>query len=90
MVGRSGASGVPDYEVTTFNGIAAPAGTPAAIVNALNAAINEGMKTQEMQGTVKRLGAVPLLGTPAEFASFIAAQNEKWRLVARTANIKVD
>lgn len=83
-------AGVPDYEVTTFNGIAAPAGTSAAIVNVLNAAINEGMKTQEMQDTIKRLGAVSLLGTPAEFASFIAAQNEKWRSVARTANIKVD
>jgi len=83
-------AGVPDYEVTTFNGIAAPAGTPKVIVDALNAAINEGMKTQEMQDTVKRLGAVSLLGTPAEFASFIAAQNEKWRSVARTANIKVD
>jgi len=83
-------AGVPDYEVTTFNGIAAPAGTPRVIVDALNAAINEGMKTLEMQDTVKRLGAVPLLGTPAEFASFIAAQNEKWRSVARAANIKVD
>jgi tripartite-type tricarboxylate transporter receptor subunit TctC len=83
-------AGVPDYEVTTFNGIAAPAGTSKAIVDALNAAINEGMKTQEMQDTVKRLGAVSLLGTPAEFASFIATQNEKWRSVARTANIKVD
>ena len=38
-------AGVPDYEVTTFNGIAAPAGTPAPIIGKLNAAINEGLLT---------------------------------------------
>jgi tripartite-type tricarboxylate transporter receptor subunit TctC len=38
-------AGVPDYEVITFNGIVAPAATPAAIVSKLNSALNEGLST---------------------------------------------
>jgi len=83
-------AGVPDYQVITFNGIVAPAATPAAIVSKLNSALNEGLSTPEMRETIAKLGAVSPLGTPEEFAAFIAAQNDKWRAVARAANIKVD
>jgi tripartite-type tricarboxylate transporter receptor subunit TctC len=83
-------AGVPDYEVTTFNGIVAPAGTSPAIVDKLNAALNEGLSTPEMRATIAKLGAVSPLGTPTEFAAFVAVQNEKWRAVANAANIKVD
>src|SRR3954471_8741868 len=83
-------AGVPDYEVTTFNGIAAPAGTPAGIVGMLNAMMNEGLQSQEIQATIRRLGAVSIPGTPAEFSAFIAAQYGKWQAVAKNANIKVD
>ena len=83
-------AGVPDYEVTTFNGIAAPAGTPANIVAMLNGAINEGLQTAEMQDMISKLGAVPGGGAPAEFAAFIAAQHGKWKAVAQSANIKID
>ena len=83
-------AGVPDYEVTTFNGIVAPAGTPASIVNALNAAMNEGLRTSEMQATITRLGAVSQPGSAQEFAAFIAAQSQKWSALAKAANIKVD
>ena len=55
-------AGVPDYEVTTFNGIPAPAGTPAAIVKKLNAAMNEALATAEIQAIIAKLGAVSPLG----------------------------
>jgi len=83
-------SGVPDYEVLTFNGIVAPARTPEAIVNRLNAAINEGLRTEEMQNTIARLGAVTNPGTPAEFGAFIAAQVGKWTAVGKAANVNID
>jgi tripartite-type tricarboxylate transporter receptor subunit TctC len=83
-------AGVPDYEVTTFNGIVAPAGTPAGIVNRLNTAMNEGMSTPEMRAAIDRMGAVSPLGSPEDFARFIAAQTQKWQAVAKAANIKVD
>ena len=51
-------AGVPDYEVTTFNGMMAPAGTPAAIVQRLNTTINEGVQAPDMQETITKLGAV--------------------------------
>jgi tripartite-type tricarboxylate transporter receptor subunit TctC len=82
--------GVPDYEVTTFNGVAAPAGTPEAIVARLNAAINEGLRAPEMQATIAKLGAVVEPVSPADFAAFIAAQERKWRSVAKAANIRID
>jgi len=83
-------AGVPDYEVTTFQGVVAPVGTPADIVGKLNAAINEGLGSAEMRETITKLGGVPTLGTPEELGRFIAAQTGRWREVARRANIKVD
>src|SRR5207237_10337841 len=71
-------AGVPDYAVTTFNGVVAPAGTPAPVIERLNAAMNEGLKSDDIQTTIRRLGAVPTPGTAADFAAFIAAQNDKW------------
>ena len=84
-------AGVPDYEVTTFNGIVAPANTPTSIVNRLNAAMNEGHEPRpRWRETIARMGAVSPLGSPEEFARFIAAQNQKWRAVAKAARIKLD
>lgn len=83
-------AGVPDYEVTTFNGIAAPAGTPAPIIGKLNAAINEGLLTATTKETLAKLGAVASPGSPEEFASFIAAELAKWKSVAQKANVKID
>lgn len=83
-------AGVPDYEVTTFQGAVAPAGTPRDVVAKLNAAINEGLGTVEMRETITKLGGVPTLGSPEELGTFMAQQTEKWREVARKANIKVE
>jgi tripartite-type tricarboxylate transporter receptor subunit TctC len=79
-------AGVPDYEVTTFNGVVAPAGTPAAIVAKLNAAINAGLQTPDMQERLRKLGAISRPNSPAEFGAFIAAEHAKWSALG----IKVD
>jgi len=83
-------AGVPGYEVTTFNGIVAPAGTPAAIIGRLNAIINEGLRTREMQASIRNLGAVSDPVSPAEFGAFIAAERRKWSTVAKAANVHLD
>ena len=77
-------AGVPDYEVTTFQGVVAPAGTPREIVAKLNAAINEGLGSAEMRETITKLGGVPTLGTPEELGAFMAAQGAKWSAVAES------
>jgi len=81
---------VPDYEVTTFQGVVAPAGTPADVIAKLNAAVNEGLGSAEMRETITRMGGVPTLGTPDELGRFMAEQGAKWSAVAKAANIRVE
>ena len=83
-------AGIADYEVRTFNGMVAPAGTPAGIVTTLNAAINEGLQTAETQGFLHKLGAVSQAVSPAEFGAFIAAENRKWSALAQASGIRID
>jgi tripartite-type tricarboxylate transporter receptor subunit TctC len=83
-------AGVPGYEVTTFFGVVAPAGTPRAIIGTLNKAINDGLRTTEMQDTIMRMGAVPVAASPEDFGAAIAGDLNKWQAVAKAANIKID
>ena len=83
-------AGVTDYEVSTFFGIVAPPTTPTSIVAKLNAQINEGLKTPEIQQLIAKMGAVSQPGSPAAFAETIAAHMGKWRSLGKIANIKID
>jgi tripartite-type tricarboxylate transporter receptor subunit TctC len=83
-------AGVPDYVVTSFFGVVAPAGTPAAIVMKLNGAINDGLKSEALQTSLKRLGAEATIETPEKFQAFISVETRKWTEIANTANIRVD
>jgi tripartite-type tricarboxylate transporter receptor subunit TctC len=83
-------SGVDGFVVSSFQGVVAPAGTPAAIVAKLNAAINEAVAQPEMRTRLARLGATPATGTPEEFAAFFAAENRKWEAVVKTAGVSFD
>jgi tripartite-type tricarboxylate transporter receptor subunit TctC len=70
--------------------VLAPAGTPAGIIDRLNAAANEGLATADMQATLRKLGATPKSDTARNFAAFLAAEAGKWAAVAQAANIKVE
>jgi tripartite-type tricarboxylate transporter receptor subunit TctC len=83
-------AGVPDYEVTTFFGIVAPAGTPDEIVSKLNTTLNEGLKTPEAQALIKRIGVVSQPISPQEFAAFIKAKREQWTAAAKAIGAKVN
>src|SRR5262247_3379999 len=83
-------AGIADYEVTTFNGFVAPAGTPAGIVTRLNGAINDGLSNPDMKDAITRLGALVNPGSPEQFRAFMAAELQKWTAVARAANIRID
>jgi tripartite-type tricarboxylate transporter receptor subunit TctC len=83
-------SGYSDFVVRAFFGLAAPHGTPAPIVDKLNATINAQMTSNEMQTTLSRLGAEAGSGTAADFAAFIAAERRRWSALAKTANISID
>lgn len=73
-----------------WSGVVAPAGTPAAIVDRLNAVINEGLRSPDMQAQLARIGAETKPGSPRDFATFFAAETRKWADVAKTARIRLD
>jgi tripartite-type tricarboxylate transporter receptor subunit TctC len=83
-------SGIPDYIMTFWSGVVAPAGVPAEIVNRLNTAINDGLTSASVRENLAKVGSVASPGTPQDFADFIAAETRKWSAVARMAGISLD
>src|SRR5262245_52871163 len=79
---------VPGYEASSFFGIGAPKGTPAAIVDKLNKEINAGLVSAMIKARIASLGGMLLGGSPADFGKLIADDTEKWGKVIRAANIK--
>jgi tripartite-type tricarboxylate transporter receptor subunit TctC len=82
--------GVPDAEANTFYGLVAPAGTPASIIRQINAAMNEGLQSVEIQALFAGLGSEAKVNSAQDFAAYIAAQNKKWKEVGKAAGVKVD
>jgi tripartite-type tricarboxylate transporter receptor subunit TctC len=82
------AEAVPGYEVIGWNGILAPANTPRPIVDKLNRAIQEALKTPEMVKLLTEQGIEPAGNSPEEFATAMHADIEKWIRVCREAGIK--
>jgi tripartite-type tricarboxylate transporter receptor subunit TctC len=81
---------VPGYEAIGWYGIGAPKSTPGDIVGKLNAAVNAALDEATPKARLAALGVEPMRKTPAEFAQFIAAENDKWGKVIRAANLKLD
>jgi len=81
-------AGVPGYEATIWLGIMAPAGTPKAIVDKLNAEINKMLSQPELKAAWAKQGAVPLVMTPAEFDTYLRGDIAKWADVIHKAGIK--
>ena len=80
-------SGLPKFDVTSWNGIAAPAGVPAPIVAKLNKAVTEALQTPEVQATGKRLGMEMRGSTPEELAARLKSDIAKWTDVIEKAHI---
>ena len=80
-------SGVPGYVATSWTGLAAPPGTPQPIVAKLNAALNAGLATPELQGKLKNLAAKGQPGTPAAFADFVATEQPKWIAMVKLSGV---
>lgn len=84
-------SGVPGYDVATWESIQAPAGTPPDVVAKLNAAIREVVATNELRQKMINLGFEPdAMKSPAESAQFVRSEMNKWGKLVRERNIKVE
>jgi tripartite-type tricarboxylate transporter receptor subunit TctC len=81
---------VPGYDASGWFGICAPAATPPAIVDKLNAAINAIVTDPDTRTRLVDLGVRPLTMTAAQFGKLIADDTEKWAHVIKSANIKVE
>jgi len=83
-------AGLPKFEVTTWYGILAPAGTPRPVIDRLNGELGKIMRSSELKERLEALATDPLTSTPEEFAELIKREIAKWREVVREAGVKAD
>ena len=83
-------SGLPGFEVIVWYAIFAPAGTPEAIINRLNAEIRKATELPDVQQRLASEGADAVNSSPQELRERIAADFEKWGEVVRRSGVKAD
>ena len=83
-------AGVPDLVMEAFSGIAAPRGTPQAIVKRLETELIAVARLPEVRERLAQIGMQPLGETSAEFTARVAREIPMWTAVAKAANIKLD
>ncbi|MFO0482625.1 MAG: Bug family tripartite tricarboxylate transporter substrate binding protein [bacterium] len=81
-------SGMPQYNVTAWNGVAAPARTPRAIVDRLNTEINAAIARPEMRKRMAELAVTPTGGTPEDMAKLLSSEIRRWGDVVTQAKIE--
>jgi tripartite-type tricarboxylate transporter receptor subunit TctC len=75
---------IPGFNTGIWYGVLAPAGTPQPVIDKLNKAINEALKDQTLLSNFAKQGLDPLGGTPAEFATYIRSETERWANVIKS------
>jgi tripartite-type tricarboxylate transporter receptor subunit TctC len=83
-------AGLRDFEVTTWYGVLAPAGTPRHVVTRLNAELVKIMHSPELKEKLAATGTDPQTSTPEEFAAYIRSEIAKWGEVIRKAGVKAE
>jgi tripartite-type tricarboxylate transporter receptor subunit TctC len=83
-------AGLPGYEVIGWNGILAPAGTPAPVIRKLHAEIVRILNSPEMRARLAADAVEPIGNTPEEFAAVIKADVAKWAKVVKEAGMKAE
>jgi tripartite-type tricarboxylate transporter receptor subunit TctC len=79
---------VPEYEAEGWQGIAAPANTPAEIIDKLNKQVNSALADPKFAARFANLGGVPFATSPPEFRNFIAEFTAKWSKLIKSADIR--
>ena len=82
--------GVPEFDVSSWYGIAAPAGTPRPIVERLAAEVVAALEDPQIAARVREYGAEPAPLGPAAYDAFMAAEQAKWAPVVRASGVTVD
>jgi tripartite-type tricarboxylate transporter receptor subunit TctC len=84
-----GEAGIPGFDISTWFGIFAPAGTPADIVQKLATASIAALKDPATVERLAKLAVVPV-GNTAEFTAFVRAEHEKYREIVRLSGARID
>jgi tripartite-type tricarboxylate transporter receptor subunit TctC len=84
---EAGFDGIPAY---LWFGLLAPARTPAAVIDKVNGALNEGLKSPELRANIARLGLEAKSMTPSEFAKKLADEARDWEAAVRESGVKID
>ncbi len=82
-------AGVP-IDVSVWVGISAPAGTPTAVVDRLNAEFNRALAAPDVKAKLATLGVDPVGGTGAAFTQFVKGDAERWAKIVKSANVKLE
>jgi tripartite-type tricarboxylate transporter receptor subunit TctC len=82
--------GYPAVSSGAWTALLAPKGTPAAIIEKLNAALNKALQSDQMKSTLAKIGAQPRGGTPQALADHMAREQKKWKPIVQALNLKVE
>ena len=83
-------SGFPGFEAGSWVGYFAPKGTPAPVIATLNKAVNEILDVPAVQAQLIKEGADPAGGTPAQFATFVQREYEKWKVIVQESGARAE
>ncbi len=83
-------AGLPGYELASWFGLLAPAGTPGDAVMRVNAEVVKALATREVVDTLVKLGLEPSSSSPQQYATLIVEEGARWRRVIREAGIKIE
>jgi tripartite-type tricarboxylate transporter receptor subunit TctC len=83
-------AGIPGYQVDSWNGLLAPAGTPAEIAERIAGAVQQGFKDPAIRKRLEEMGTEPVGDRPDEFRRFLQAELRKWGDFVKKSGIKVE
>jgi tripartite-type tricarboxylate transporter receptor subunit TctC len=83
-------AGLPDFDVTSWYALVAPAGTPPAVTAKLQSTVAAALARPDVREKLAGLGAEPVGNTPAEFAAMQRAESARWQKLAKDADIRAD
>jgi tripartite-type tricarboxylate transporter receptor subunit TctC len=82
-------SGYPDFTHDAWTGVAAPAGTPAPIIETLNRTINAGLASPEMKVGLDKFSAIAKVGSASDFAAFMRSEGQAWAEIVKLSGASI-
>jgi tripartite-type tricarboxylate transporter receptor subunit TctC len=83
-------AGLPELTLEFWAGVMAPAGTPSDIVGRINGAINDTLRSPEMKDAMSKIGFDSKIGSPQDYARFIAEETPRWTGIAKAVGVKAE